>query len=69
MSWKSKLLSDLQNTLEMEGTRYTGVITVSDKDYQKIRDILVKALGEIRQTVENSVPEGAHLLSIDCYKM
>ncbi len=69
ISWKAKLLSDLQSKLEMEGTRYTGVVTVSEKDYQKIRDILVRALGDIRQTVEKSVPEEAHVLSIDCYKM
>ncbi len=69
ISWKAKLLSDLQSQLEMEGTRYTGIVTVSHKDYQKIRDILVKALAEIRQTVEKSAPEEAHVLSIDCYKI
>ncbi|OFZ31121.1 MAG: hypothetical protein A2622_00520 [Bdellovibrionales bacterium RIFCSPHIGHO2_01_FULL_40_29] len=69
VTWKTKLLSDLQSKIEMEGTRYTGVITVSDKDYQKIRDILIGALGEIRQTVEKSNPEEAHVLSIDCYKL
>jgi len=69
ITWKTKLLADLQNKLEMEGTRYTGVITISDKDYQKVRDILVRALSDIRQTVEKSAPENAHILSIDCYKM
>lgn len=68
VTWKTKLLADLQNNLDMEGTRYTGVITIAEEDYQRVRDILVRALEEIRESVEKSAPEQAHILSIDCYK-
>jgi Domain of unknown function (DUF4423) len=68
-TWKAKILADLYNNKFMDGTRYAGIITVSDQDYQKVRDILIEALRKIRQLVEKSKPEAAHILSIDCYKM
>lgn len=68
-TWKAKLLSDIQNGAVTEGTRFSGLITVSEKDYQRIRGILVGAITSIRKTVEASSSEEAYVLSIDCYKM
>lgn len=69
ITWKAKLLADLHNEKDMEGTRYSGIITVSNKDYQRVRDVLVHALSQIRLIVAKSPPEGARLLSIDCYNL
>ena len=68
-TWKAKLLSDLQSKSVIEGTRYSGLITVTEKDYQKVRDVLVNSIGQIRKIVENSNSEGAYILSLDCYKL
>ncbi len=69
MTWKAKQLSDLQNSSHVEGTRYNGVITVAEEDYQAVRAVLVKALSEIRIIVMASKPENVYLLSMDCYKI
>lgn len=68
-TWKNKILSDLQTQTNLEGTRYSGVITVTEKDYQKIRDILTDAINQIRKKVEDSTSEVPCLLSLDLYKI
>lgn len=68
-SWKVKILSDIQHNPKIDGTRYSGVITVSEKDSNTVRDILVEALSRIRKIVANSKAENAYTLSIDFYKL
>jgi uncharacterized protein (TIGR02147 family) len=68
-TWKTKLLADLQRRSTMEGTRYSGLITVTEKDYHKVRDVLVNAIKDIRKIVEASSSEGAYVLSLDCYEI
>ncbi len=68
-TWKAKLISDIQTGAISEGTRFSGLVTVTEKDYQRIRNILVAAIGTIRKTVEASTSEEACILSIDCYKI
>ena len=63
------MLSDLQNRPLIDSTRYSGIITVNDKDFLKVRDVLVNAIKEIRKIVEKSVPDHPHILSLDCYKL
>lgn len=67
-TWKSKILADLHSGRPIDGTRFSGIITVTEKDYQKARDVLVKAIGDVRKIVESSTPGGLYVLSIDCYK-
>jgi uncharacterized protein (TIGR02147 family) len=67
-TWKTKIITDLQSQLKKEGTQFSGIIAVSEKDYQKIRDLLVKTLESIRNITETSVAENLYLLSLDCYK-
>lgn len=67
--WKTKLLTDLQTATMLEGTHYSGVITVTSKDYERVRDVLVKSIADIRKVVEGSTSENAYVLSLDCYKM
>ncbi len=68
-TWKSKISADLQVQSSLEGTRYSGVLTVTEKDYQKIRDILTATMGQIRKKVEESTAEEPCLLSLDFYKI
>ncbi len=68
-TWKVKMLADLQNRTAIEGTKYSGLITVTEKDYHKVRDVLVKAISDVRKIVEASASEGAYIVSLDCYKI
>ncbi|MNJ98487.1 hypothetical protein D3C87_162530 [compost metagenome] len=67
-TWKTKLLADLQSGQPIDGTRYSGLITVTEKDYQKVRDVLTRAIIDIRNIVESSSPENVYVLSVDFYK-
>jgi uncharacterized protein (TIGR02147 family) len=69
LTWKGKIFADLQTRNPDEGTHYSGILTVAEKDYSKVRSILVDALGKIRQTVELSSSEKGYALSIDCYEL
>jgi uncharacterized protein (TIGR02147 family) len=69
LTWQQKLLSDLQGGDASEGTRFSGLITVSEKDYQKVRDLIVEALGQIRSIVSTSNPQKVCILSLDCHKI
>ena len=68
-TWKTKILSDLQTRVAPQGTRYSGIITINEKDFQKVRDILIRAIGDIRKVVVETEPENAYVLSMDCYEM
>jgi hypothetical protein len=68
-TWKTKILSDLQLRARLEGTHFSGILAISEEDYQKIRELLVKSLNNIRKIAEASESENIFLLSIDCYKM
>lgn len=68
-TWKTKILADLQARTNLEGTHFSGILTITEKDYEKVRDVLVKTLGSIRQVVELSESENLYILSLDCYKM
>lgn len=67
-TWKTKILSDFQSSSNIEGTHFSGILAVSESDYQKIREQLVKFLNNLRKTAENSEPQNVYLLSIDCYQ-
>ncbi len=69
VSWKTKILTDLHRAAVLEGTHYSGIITVTEKDYQKVREILAKAISDIRKVVESSDAENPYVLSLDCFQM
>lgn len=69
LTWKTKTLADLQNKSAVSGTRYSGLITVSEKDFQKVRDVLVDTITSIRKIAESSNAEDAYVLALDCYKI
>ncbi len=68
-TWRAKILADMQNRSELDGTHYSGVITVSEKDYQKVRDVLKEAISSIRKIAETSASEDVYIISFDSYKM
>ncbi len=69
LAWKGKILADLQTADPNAGTHYSGIITISEKDYKIVREILVETLGKIRKLVEVSPSEKACVLSLDCYQL
>ncbi|MDZ4662973.1 MAG: DUF4423 domain-containing protein [Pseudomonadota bacterium] len=68
-TWKTKILADMQNKSKLDGTRYSGLLTMSEKDYQKVRDVLAETIRNIRKIAETSVSDKVYIISFDCYKM
>jgi plasmid maintenance system antidote protein VapI len=67
-TWKAKILSDLHSQTRLSGTHFSGVITGTEKDFQRVREILAGALKDIRKAVEPSPAENLYVLSMDCYR-
>lgn len=69
LTWKTKLLADLQSGRPLEGTHYSGAITISESDYRNVREVLIESLGKIRTITQKSNSEKVCILSMDCYEL
>lgn len=69
LTWKTKLLADLQSGRPIEGTHYSGTITISEADYRNVREVLIESLGKIRTITKKSSSEKVCILSMDCYEL
>ncbi len=52
-----------------ENIHYTGVSLLSQKDFEKIRQVLFSALDEVRKTISDSPSEEIYCLNLDWFKI
>lgn len=69
LTWKTKILADLQSGQPFEGAHYSGAITLSESDYRKVREMLIESLSRIRSVTQKSTSEKVCILSMDCYEL
>ncbi len=69
LSWRGKVISDLQTQKLNEGLHYSSVMTISRSDFEKSRQILIQALQEIKEIASESQSEQPHVLCIDAYPL
>lgn len=67
LTWKTKLLCELQSKASLTSTHYSGALTIAKRDHTKVKEVLLRALKEIKEIAETSASEECHGLSIDFY--
>lgn len=67
-NWRLKAVQSLDQELPSD-LHFTSLFSMSRKDSQKIREILVSELKKIRETVKNSADEELHLLGVDFFRV
>jgi uncharacterized protein (TIGR02147 family) len=67
-NWRSKSLGLLEQ-ITLEDLAFTAPISLAQKDFPKIRAILLEAISDISKTIEESPSEDVAYLGIDWFKI
>ena len=67
-NWRMKAIQSLDHVSE-EDLHYSGVITCSEDDSEKIKEILIQAVGKIRETVKKSGDETLRVYNVDFFSI
>lgn len=73
-NWRMKAISSLDASSEednnsFEDMHYSGVISVTEKDAQAIREILIKSIQNSRKVIGQSEPEDVYCYTLDMFKL
>ncbi len=68
LNWRLKSLHDLEE-INSDDFRYSGVITISEKDYPKIREALSKAIAKAIEIAGPSASETTAIICLDYFKL
>lgn len=66
---RHKIIQDLTNRRSLEGSNYSSFVTLTQKDAQSIRELVVKQIEEIRERVKSSSPEVMYLHCVDFFEV
>ncbi|MBO9668132.1 MAG: TIGR02147 family protein [Bdellovibrio sp.] len=67
-NWRTRRLTELDR-IQDDQICFTAPFSCSEKDYNKIREILLNAIEEVSQTVAESPSEETHVLCMDLFNM
>ncbi len=67
-NWRNKAIMDAQN-FSSEGLHYTTVLTLSKKDVEKIKNLLLSFISDTVEISNPSSPEEAVVLNCDFFKV
>lgn len=67
-NWRQRAVLDSQNT-QSEAVHYTAVQTLSRKDAEKLKALLLDFIRESSRIAGPSVPEEAIVLTLDCFSV
>lgn len=65
-NWHLRAIDSLDRA-SPEDLHYSSVVTISREDRQKVKDILVRAIEEVRTLVRGSKEEAAHCYKVDFF--
>jgi uncharacterized protein (TIGR02147 family) len=65
-NWRIKGIQSLDKIKEKD-LHYSGVITCSEEDVLKIKDIMIQAIEKIRETVKQSKDETSYVYTLDLF--
>jgi transcription initiation factor IIE alpha subunit len=68
INWRIKAIQKLDHPSE-EDLNFTAPLSLSKKDFEKIRERLVSFIQELSSTVEKTTPEEIYLVNLDCIKI
>ena len=66
---RQKVVQDLTNNTEVEGSNYSSFVTLTKKDAKAIRELVIRHIEEIRQKVTESSPEVLYLHCVDFFEI
>ncbi len=67
-NWRARALLDAQD-FNHEGIHFTGVLTLSKEDYQKIKELLLDRIRDATQISGPSKPQECVALTLDFFKV
>lgn len=68
INWRSQALQSAEKNLE-DDLHYSNVIAISQKDFKKIKEILVQAVENARAVIGPSKEENVYALTMDFFKL
>jgi uncharacterized protein (TIGR02147 family) len=68
-NWRIKAIQSLDKDNASEGLHYSSAISVSEADFMKIKELLVRHIEEIKQIIRDSPAEGVHSFNLDFFRI
>lgn len=66
-NWRLK--ATLDSTTDTNGIHYTSIQTLSEKDFNKIKKLLMTGIEQTRRIIEPSTPEQLVCMNLDFFKV
>lgn len=67
-NWRNQAITSIDKN-EEEDLHYSNVLSMSDKDVPKVKEIMIKAIEECREIIKISKEERLQILTMDFFKL